>query len=353
VFFTHRQLVLHTLSLAATFGFVDAASCRLRSDDVYMPLTPLFHVHAWGYPFLATMYSLKQVYPGKLSPPMVAMLLEKEKPTFSHGVPTVLQLVLTCPETSKLDLRGWKVMVGGSSLPKALAQAALERGVDVMVGYGMSETCPVITTCYIPLKDAGRDREWQVEARTRSGIPAALTDVQIWNDEGQPVAANDRESGEIVVRAPWLTPGYVKDAEHGDALWRGGYLHTGDVATWDPRHCLKVTDRMKDVIKSGGEWISSIELENLIGLHPDIAEAAVVGVRHPVWGERPCALAVPKKDRQVEIAGVIAHIRQFVDSGRLSKWALPDQIVLVESIPKTSVGKIDKKRIRAELTEKK
>jgi fatty-acyl-CoA synthase len=351
VYFTHRQLVLHTLSLASTFGFAEGSSCRFRSDDVYMPLTPMFHVHAWGFPFLATMYSLKQVYPGKLSPPVVAALLEKERPTFSHCVPTVLQLVLTCPEAAALDLRGWKVMVGGSALPRALAQAALERGVDVMMGYGMSETCPVIATCRISLKDGDKDMGWQIAERTRTGFPVALTDLQVWNEAGDPVAEDDSESGEIVVRAPWLTQGYVGDPEKGAVLWRDGYLHTGDVATMNSRRSLKIVDRLKDVIKSGGEWISSIELENLIGMHPDVAEVAVVGVPHPVWQERPYALVVLKAGSRAEAGALLAHIRAAIEQGRLSKWALPEQLALVESIPKTSVGKIDKKRIRAELNQ--
>jgi fatty-acyl-CoA synthase len=349
VYFTHRQLVLHTLSLATNFGFMEGASCRIHSDDVYMPLTPMFHVHAWGFPFLATMYSMKQVYPGKLSPPVVAALLEKEKPTFSHGVPTVLQMVLACPEAMALDLKGWKVIVGGASLPKALAQAALERGIDVMVGYGMSETCPVIATGYIRKKDSVRDMDWQLAERTRTGVPIALTELKVLNEAGQPVAPNDRENGEIVVRAPWLTQGYVRDPEKGAELWRGGYLHTGDVATIDGRHNLKIADRIKDMIKSGGEWISSIDLENLIGSHPAVSEAAVVGIPHPKWGERPYVLVVLKKDRQMNSSDLIAHVRQFIDMGKISKWALPEQISLVESIPKTSVGKIDKKRIRSEL----
>jgi fatty-acyl-CoA synthase len=348
VYFSHRQLVLHTLMLALTFGFVDGC-CRLRSDDVYLPMTPMFHAHAWGVPFLATMYSMKQVYPGKLSPAMISLLIEKEKPTFSHGVPTILQMVLTCPEAAKLDLTGWKVMVGGSALPRALARMALERGLDVMVGYGMSETCPVTATAHLATAQLHRDLEWQLDQRTRTGIPVCLTDIQVLNDEGQPVTPDDQESGEIVVRAPWCTHGYVREPEKGALLWRGGYLHTGDVATIDARHSLRVSDRLKDVIKSGGEWISSIELESLIGLHPAIAEVAVVAVPHPKWIERPYALVVLKKDHHLTPDILMDHIRQFIDNGRISKWALPEHIALVDAIPKTSVGKIDKKLIRSRL----
>lgn len=352
VYFSHRQLVLHTLNLATTFGFVEGASCRFRSDDVYMPLTPMFHVHAWGFPFLATMFSMKQVYPGKLSPPMVAELLKTEKPTFSHCVPTILQMVLLCPEAKDLNLSGWKVMIGGSALPKALAKAALERGVDVMVGYGMSETCPVIACCHIQM-EAPDGLDAQLSARTRTGIPTILTDIQVWDQEGRPVATDDSESGEIVVRAPWLTHGYVKDPDRGAALWKDGYLHTGDVATVDALHSLKISDRMKDVIKSGGEWISSIDLEGLIGLHPAVAEVAVVGLPHPKWGERPYALVVLRAETKGGPADWSAalkdHVRQFIDNGQISKWAMPEEILFVEAIAKTSVGKIDKKKIRAEL----
>ena len=348
VYFTHRQLVLHTLNLAVTFGFVDSASCRCHSDDVYMPLTPMFHVHAWGFPYVATMFSMKQVYTGKLAPSVVAELIKRERPTFSHCVPTILQMILLCPEVKEIDLSGWKVMVGGSALPKALAKLALERGVDVSVGYGMSETCPVIAASYIRMADAGMEMEGQLAARTRSGIPTIFTDLQVWNESGRPVAADDKESGEVVVRAPWLTQGYVKDPERGAALWKDGYLHTGDVATVDAGHSLKISDRMKDVIKSGGEWISSLDLEGLIGMHMAVVEAAVVGLPDVKWGERPYALVVLRSGAGVEQAELKDHIRQFIDRGQISKWAMPEEFVFVSAIPKTSVGKIDKKRIRVE-----
>jgi fatty-acyl-CoA synthase len=308
----------------------------------------MFHVHAWGFPYLATMFSMKQIYTGKLSPPVVADLIRRERPTFSHCVPTVLQMILLCPEVKEMDLSGWKVMTGGAALTKALARLALERGVDVNVGYGMSETCPVIATSYIRMADAGMDMEGQLAIRTRSGIPTILTDLQVWNESGRPVAANDKESGEIVVRSPWLTQGYVKDPDRGAALWKDGYLHTGDVATVNAKHSLKLSDRIKDVIKSGGEWISSIDLEGLIGLHAAVAEAAVVGLPDPKWGERPYALVVLHADARVGQSELREHIRQFIDRGQISKWAMPEEFVFVAAIPKTSVGKIDKKRIRSE-----
>jgi len=349
VYFSHRQLVLHTMSLAGTLGFVGGAACRMSSNDVYMPLTPMFHVHAWGFPFLATLYSLKQVYAGRMEPPVIAGLIAREHPTFSHCVPTVLQMVLRCPEALDLDLSGWKIIIGGAALPKALAKAALERGMDVIAGYGMSETCPVIATVYIRNADKDKDPDWQVGTRVRTGVPAAFVESKLIMPDGREAAADDRECGEIVLRAPWLTQGYVNDKENGDILWRDGYLHTGDVASIDAAHSLKIMDRVKDVIKSGGEWISSIDLENLIGLHPDILETAVVGMPDPKWGERPYALVVLKQGSTLTVAALREHIGRFIQGGKICKWAMPEQIVFVNTIPKTSVGKIDKKKIRAEI----
>lgn len=347
VYFTHRQLVLHTMSLASTLGFVAAAACRLTSDDVYMPLTPMFHVHAWGFPFLATLYSLKQIYVGRLEPPMVAQLMAKEKPTISHCVPTILQMVLKCPEAASLDLSGWKVVVGGAALPKSLARAALERGIDIISGYGMSETCPLIATVRIRPEDKNRDIDWQVEARTRTGVPSAFVDLRLMREDGKDANADDKEAGELLLQAPWLTQGYVNDPEKGSALWEGGYLHTGDVATIDGNHILRISDRIKDVIKSGGEWISSIDLENRIGLHGAVAETAVVGMPDVKWGERPYALIVVKPGGDLSVADIKDHIQQYIDNGQISKWAMPEKIEFVGAIPKTSVGKIDKKKIRA------
>ena len=349
VYFTHRQLVLHTMSLAGSFGFAGGTGCRLSSDDVYMPLTPMFHVHAWGFPYLATLYSMKQVYVGKMEPATIAGLYAREHPTLSHCVPTVLQMVLKCPEAAQLNLAGWKMVIGGASFPEALARAAMERGMDVISGYGMSETCPVVAISYIRQQDKDRDRDWQVKARTRTGIPVAFVDMRIVDEEGETVRTDDKESGELLIRTPWLTQGYVKDPEKGAELWKGGWLHTGDVATTDAQQAIKIADRIKDVIKSGGEWISSIDLENLIGLHEGIAETAVVGMSDAKWGERPYALVVARPGYTLTIDQVREHIRTFIQKGQISKWAMPEQIEFVDAIPKTSVGKIDKKKIRTNI----
>lgn len=349
VFFTHRQIVLHTLAVAINFA-ATAATCRFNNADVYMPLTPFFHVHAWGFPFLATMLGMKQVYVGKFEPEMTLKLFLTHRPTISHCVPTILQMFVTHPATQAVDLSGWKVIIGGSALPRALAKAALQRGVDLVTGYGMSETCPLLSTTYLPLHQRdGLDLDGQVEARTRAGAAAVLVELRVVDETGHDVPTDDETMGEIVARAPWLTQGYFREPEKSDELWRGGWLHTGDVATMNEKREIKIADRIKDVIKTGGEWISSIDLENLIGQHPAVAEVAVVGIPDAKWGERPHASIVLKPNQTATADGIRAHLQPSVERGDISKWTVPETIAFVDAIPKTSVGKIDKKLIRAGL----
>lgn len=346
VFFSHRQLVLHTLTLASNFGFIDRSG-RLSNSDVYMPLTPFFHVHAWGFPFLATMTCMKQVYVGKFDIEMVLKLFVEHHPSFSHCVPTILQMFLMHPTAANIDLSNWKIIIGGSALPKALAKTAVQRGVDVVTAYGMSETAPILTVGYInPDEKDNPDLEWQVEARTRTGLPVPLVDLRLVNKDGEQVKTNDDDMGEVVARTPWLTQGYLHDVGEGNNLWRGGWLHTGDIATVNDKQAIKIADRIKDVIKTGGEWVSSIEVENLIGQHPSVAEVAVIGLPDTQWGERPHAMIVVKKGMTATITDIKEFLNSFVDLGQITKWTIPSKIVFVEALPKTSVGKIDKKVIR-------
>ena len=346
VYFTHRQLVLHTLGSAATFGSYDSR-CRFRSNDVYMPITPMFHVHAWGVPYLATMLGVKQIYPGRYEPEMLLKLLVKEKVTFSHCVPTILQMLVSSPVVKNIDLSQWKVVIGGSALPGALAKAALELGIDVITGYGMSETCPILSVTYLNDHETPTIDE-QVEIRTRAGIPIPLVEMKILGETGDFLPQNGTDVGEIVVRSPWLTQSYFREPEKAEELWQNGYLHTGDVGTLDHKNCLKIRDRIKDVIKTGGEWVSSLELENLIGKFEPVAEVAVVGIPDIRWTERPHALVVLKQGRAATRNEVQEYLQQYVESGVISKWTVPESIEFVDAIPKTSVGKIDKKKIRAD-----
>ncbi len=346
VYFTHRQLVLHTLSISVTFSAI-AGACRFNNTDVYMPLTPMFHVHAWGFPYVATMCNTKQVYVGKFDPEMVLKCFVKEKVTFSHCVPTILQMFVSHPATQQIDLSQWKVVIGGSALPEALAKAALQRGIDVITGYGMSETCPILSTVYLNPEDAKNpDIDFQVKARTRSGTPAILVDLQLLTENGS-IASNDGETiGEITARTPWLTQGYFNEPEKSEDLWEGGWLHTGDVATMNQHHSLKITDRIKDVIKSGGEWVSSIALESLIGKHEAVQEVAVVGIPDTKWGERPHAMIVLKQDQSLTREELKNFLQKYVDDKTITAWTIPTSVDFAKAIPKTSVGKIDKKLIR-------
>ena len=347
VCYSHRQVVLHTLASLAALT-MPARQQRIHDADVYMPITPMFHVHAWGIPYVATVMGVKQVYPGRYAPDVLCSLIRKEKVTFSHCVPAILHMMLNSPASREVDLSHWKIVVGGSALPKGLARAALDRGIDLFSGYGMSETCPILTLAQLKPYMLDRDADAQVEIRTKTGLPIPLVDLRIVDDQMNDVPHNGRATGEVVVRAPWLTQGYVKDAEGSERLWRGGYLHTGDIGHIDPEGYLQITDRIKDVIKSGGEWISSLEIENLISQVSGVNEVAVIGVKDEKWGERPLAVVVlrPGFTSQAVENEIETYFTACAAKGLISRWAVPDRVVFVEAIAKTSVGKIDKRALR-------
>ena len=344
VAYSHRQLVLHTMGLLAGFGPIETSN-RLHRGDVYMPITPMFHVHAWGFPYAATLLGIKQVYAGRYTPANLLRLIAEEGATFSHCVPTILQMLLSAPEAADTDLSRLKMLIGGSALPRGLAESALAQGINVYTGYGLSETCPVLTFAVLDPDD-----EADVEARLKTGNPLPLVDLQTVGAGMAELPRDSASTGEVVVRAPWLNAEYVKNPEATEALWEGDYLHTGDVGHIDASGALMITDRMKDVIKSGGEWVSSLELESLVSAVDGVAEVAAIGVQDDKWGERPVLLIVAREgaDEDAIKGGISAAAQQAVAAGNLSKWAVPDQFRFVAEIAKTSVGKIDKKRLRAE-----
>ncbi|GGO78982.1 long-chain-fatty-acid--CoA ligase [Marinobacterium nitratireducens] len=350
VYFSHRQLVLHTLNMVNTLNTRSNEGALLKHDGAYMPITPMFHVHAWGIPYAATMMGVKQVYPLRYEPNTLARLIREEGVTFSHCVPTVLQMVIQSSEAANTNFDGWKVIIGGSALTPGLAAQALELGIEPFSAYGMSETCPLMAMTRFTAADRELPTEEQLSHRTRAGLPSDLVDIAIWDPAGNPLPHDGKSSGEVVVRAPWLTQSYLHEPEKGDELWQGGWLHTGDVAAILPNGTVEIRDRIKDVIKTGGEWISSLDLERLISQHPGVDTVAVIGVPDERWGERPFAMIVPKS-QDFDVASVATHLQQYVDSGAINKWAIPREIELVNDIPKTSVGKIDKKLIRAQVAE--
>jgi fatty-acyl-CoA synthase len=347
VYFSHRQIVLHTITVMAALASPESGQ-RFHRGDVYMPLTPMFHVHAWGMPYIATMLGVKQVYPGRYVPDRLVRLLHDEGVTFSHCVGTILHMLLTCGEAKSADLSRWKVVIGGGALTHGLARAALDRGIDVFTGYGMSETCPVLSLAQLKPGDESLDLDEQVRLRCRTGSPIPLVDLRIVNANMEDVAHDGKANGEIVVRAPWLTQGYLNNPEASGQLWDGGYLHTQDIASIGANGSLLITDRMKDVIKSGGEWISSLEVESLISMHPGVAEVAVIGVSDEKWGERPVALVVVRADAVITEDEIKRHVLTFSASGRISKYAVPQIVRFVEGLEKTSVGKVNKKWLRAQ-----
>ncbi|MGV8953234.1 MAG: long-chain-fatty-acid--CoA ligase [Cypionkella sp.] len=344
VAFTHRQLVLHTLSTAAAMASAPDGQ-SFRRGDVYMPLTPMFHAHAWGFPYVATLLGVKQVYTGRYEAGSIIALRDREGVTYSHCVPTILQMLVQEAQRNAVRLDGWRMTIGGSSLSPALAAAAKAAGAGVFAGYGMSETGPNIAISRLPpggAAEAGSD-----EFLRHPGIPLPLVQIRLVDPEMRPVPHDGESVGEVVIRSPWLTQAYVQDPAASDVLWAGGWLHTGDAGMIDAQGQLALADRMKDLVKSGGEWISSLQIENLIASHEGVAEAAVVAVPDARWGERPLAVVVAREGSSSEnlSSSLAESMAAHAAKGAISRYAVP-RIVLVAALPKTGTGKIDKKALR-------
>ncbi|MFO7752898.1 MAG: fatty acid--CoA ligase [Desulfobacteraceae bacterium] len=352
VFFSHRQLVLHTYGLMTGLCAFDSQAV-MTSGDVYMPLTPMFHVHAWGMPYLFTMLGNKQVYPGRYEPEMILKLITGHKVTYSHCVPTIIHMLVNSPVINQIDLSGWKVVIGGSALPKGLCTAALKAGINIYSAYGMSETCPLLTVAHIKPHLRNSSEEAQIDIRCKTGLPIPMVDLEIVDPTGAPVPHDGLQTGEVVARAPWLTQGYLKNPEKSEELWATGWLHTGDIGNIDQEGYLKITDRLKDVIKTGGEWISSLALEDIISSHEAVSEAAAIGVPDEKWGERPVVIAVLKEEFKESISedDLMAVYKNEYENGNLAKYGIPDKIVFTDSIAKTGVGKLDKKVLRKEYSD--
>lgn len=351
VVFTHRQIVLHTLGIMSTLAMA-GLNAKFSREDVYMPLTPMYHVHAWGIPYAATMMGMQQVYVGRFVPETVLKLFAAERVTVSHCVPAIMHMILSAPAAQNLDLSGWHVIIGGSALSRSLCEAALLRGIDIFSAYGMSETGPLITLTQLraDLLDAASDRrEMEIGLRLSAGMPAALVDLRIVDEHMRDMPRDGKSVGEVVVRAPYLTPYYVHDPLASDELWQGGWMHTGDIGAMDENGYLRIVDRVKDVIKSGGEWISSMDVESIIMTHPSVLEVAVVGGADERWGERPIAFVVIKPGAVPDEQEIRAKVRARSETGQISRHAVPDRIIFVDALDKTSVGKLDKRAMRARI----
>jgi fatty-acyl-CoA synthase len=338
VAYTQRSTYLHTISNLANYGM-------LPSDNV-LPVVPMFHAAAWGYPYMAVTQGAKLTYPGPdLSPQGLVPLLESEKVTFSAGVPTVwlgIKMYLEAhPEADLSSIRAF--LCGGSAVPRAMIEWYwTERGIRVVQGWGMTETNPVASTSLLRPEMESWDLQRQLDFLETAGVPIAGLQVKIVDEIGEELPHDGEAFGELLIRGPWIAAEYYKDSRSGQSF-DDGWLRTGDVCKITPEGYIKITDRAKDVIKSGGEWISSIDLENALMAHPDVAEATVVGLKHVKWQERPVAFVVAREGAQVSENDLL----DFLET-RVAKWWLPDKVLFVDQIPKTGTGKFDKKVVRNE-----
>jgi fatty-acyl-CoA synthase len=349
VYFSHRQLVLHTLGCAAALGGANGQG-HIHREDVYMPMTPMFHVHAWGFPYLATMMGVKQVYPGRYQPDVICRLISEEGVSFSHCVPTILHMILSHPKAKTTDFKGLKILIGGAAMPETMAVSAQKLGMDLFTGYGMSETCPVLSMAHLHSTDLNLSLEEQAVIRAKTGRPLPLVDLRIVDPAMADVVHDGKATGEVVVRAPWLTQGYVGAPAASEDLWAGGYLHTADIGNINPAGYLKVTDRIKDVIKTGGEWTSSLQLEDIIAKHEAVHEVAVIGVPDDKWGERPLALVLLKPEfvGQVTEHAMRNYAAHAIEAAGVSRYGVLLQVSFVKTLVKTSVGKMNKRLMRAD-----
>jgi fatty-acyl-CoA synthase len=347
VSFSHRQLVLHALGLATLIG-VSEVGATIRTSDVYMPLTPMFHVHAWGFPYVATLLGLKQVYPGRYVPGSLLKLIVDERVTYSHCVPSIMQMLFNHPGSEAYDLSGWKVLIGGSAMSESLVHTAQKRGIELAAGYGMSETCPVVTIAHLKAQDLQRPEKEQVRLRCKTGLPLPLVDLRVVTPEMTDVPHDGVSTGEIVLRAPWLTQEYLHAPQASEKLWAGGYLHTQDIANIDAQGFVKITDRLKDVIKIAGEWASSLELEDILNSHDAVQESAVIAVPDEKWGERPLALVVLKPDYVGKVTEhkIRAYAAHLIEVTHVSRYGILLQVRFVPELTKTSVGKLNKRAMR-------
>ncbi|VEI05194.1 long-chain fatty acid--CoA ligase [Kurthia zopfii] len=346
VVYTHRSLVLHAISLGLTEAF------GLGERDVSMPVVPMFHVNAWGLPFAGVNYGCTQVLPGpNFTPKILIDLIESEKVTLTAGVPTIWLGMLQELEKSEVprDISSVRTIVsGGSASPKGLIKAFEQKyNVPFIVGYGMTETSPIVSVSNYTSEMDDWDYEDKLEARSTQGMTVSLIETRIINENGE-VPNDGKTMGELTIRGPWIADSYYKDERTADAF-RDGWLYTGDIAVRTPQGFIKITDRTKDLIKSGGEWISSVDLENGLMTHEAVFEAAVIAMPHPKWQERPLACVVTHKEIEGEEA-LKAELLAYLEKD-FAKWWLPDDIVFLKEIPKTSVGKFLKAKLRDDLGE--
>src|SRR3954453_6754516 len=334
VLYSHRSNLLHTM------GKCLADSEGVSHGDRVLPIVPMFHANAWGFPYACCLMGADIVFPSRfVTPEVLSGLIESEKVTLSGAVPTVWLDVLRYAGDHDVDFSSLRMIVcGGAAVPEALMRGFTEKlGVRIVQAWGMTETSPLASVCHAPDDDYA--------ARTRQGRPIALIEARIVGDDGEELPWDGEATGELEVRGPWIASEYYEDPAGGEKFHHG-WLRTGDIASIDAQGSIRLSDRSKDVIKSGGEWISSVDLENAIMAHPAVAECAVIAMPHERWSERPLACVVVEQGQSVTPDELREHL-----TDQVAKWWLPDEFAFIDEVPKTSVGKFDKKVLRTQLAE--
>jgi len=340
VVYSHRGLVLHTYAVSATLGAFE--------KDCTLHIVPMFHANAWGAPFVSVMLGMKQVLPGRqiLDMKSLCKIIAEEKVTFSCGVPTIWMMLYNYLEAGgEHDFSSVRSFYsGGSAIPLHLLETFEKKyGIDMAQGYGATETSPLVTLSTTKSYMENLSMDEKIKFKATAGVPVPGLEVKIITPEGKEARMNGKDMGEIVVRGPWIASEYYKDPETSSRIFKDGWFHTGDIGTMNEEGYISLVDRVKDMIKSAGEWISSIDLENTIMQHPKVLEAAVIGIPHEKWQERPCACVVPRPEHKDTIKK--DEIIKFLES-KVAKWWLPDEVIFLNEIPKTSVGKFSKKDLR-------
>ena len=346
VVYSHRSTVLHALGVATT----SPLGLRVSNSDTLLPVVPMFHANAWGYPYLAAMIGTKLVFPGPhLDPESLLEAFVQEKVTWTAGVPTIWlgMLQMLDAEPDKWDLSNMQgMLVGGSAVPRAMIAGYKERhGLNVVQGWGMTETSPVASVTDFIGDIAHADQDTKYDYVAMAGIPLPFVEIRVRAGE-EDVPWDAESMGELEVRGPWVAAGYYEDETQADRWTEDGWFKTGDIVSMHPRGFIQIKDRSKDVIKSGGEWISSVDVENALMAHPAVAEAAVIAIPDEKWSERPLAVVVLKEGQTATDDELREHL-----APKFAKWWLPDRFEFVEEIPKTSVGKFKKTALREQFAE--
>jgi fatty-acyl-CoA synthase len=338
VLYSHRALALHSMAAALP----DAMNISAR--DTVLPVVPMFHANAWGIPYAATMAGASIVLPGPcLDAESVLDLLADETVTLTAGVPTVWMAMLKAieAEPDRWDLSGLnRLLVGGSAVPKSMIEGYARHGLQIVQGWGMTETSPLASTSIVPPEMNDASPGEQFEYRARQGIPAPFVDIRARGDAGELIPWDDRAMGELEVRGPWVAAAYY-GGTGAEKFTEDGWFQTGDVVRIDERGSIRITDRAKDLVKSGGEWISSVDMENLLMDHPAVAEAAVIAIPDEQWGERPLAIVVLMDGAEASPDQLRDHL-----SSHFAKWQLPERVEFIEEIPRTATGKFKKTALR-------